>query len=178
MLAVFCLSLGVQAGDSQTKTWTLSHLKRSDSAGTTVMGVTDYAEFWVIIDEIVGDTLGTDSLIWGVWTRADNGVSDTPWQTAYIKAVMDADSASYPVAFYIDAKDSLILDEVRVLQEACLTCDTAWTDSGAAADSGFATYGVDVKSVDSRWARASRNTATTQKAGSGLWGASRRLWSS
>lgn len=143
-LAVLGLSLGAQASDSDTKTWTLEHLKRSDSAGTTLMGVTDYAEFWVVIDEIVGDTLGTDSLIWGVWTRADNGVSDTPWQTAYIKAVVDADSSAYPVVFYIDAKDSLILDEIRIKQEACLTCDTAWTDSGAAADSGFATFGIEV----------------------------------
>ena len=144
MLAVFCLSLGVQAGDSKTKTWTVEHLKRSDSAGTTPMGVADYSEFTVIIDEIVSDTLGTDSLIWGVWTRADNDVSDTPWFTANILAVMTADDASYPIIFHIDAADSNIADEIRVLAEACLTCDTAWTDSGAAADSGFATFGIHV----------------------------------
>lgn len=145
LLAALIVVLGVSsgvAGNVKTKTWSLDHINRPDSAVTNPIGVAGYQSFRVIIDEVVGDTLSVDSVIWIVQTRADNGnTSDHPWISAYTMAVMTADSASYPVEFsWKGDTDSLVWDQIRIKQQACGKCDTAWTDSGATADKGLATF--------------------------------------
>lgn len=148
LVVVLCMASGVAARQVKTKTYDISHLARSDTAGTVPIGVTGYRHFWIIIDEVVGDTLATDSVIWIVQTRPDNdNPNDNPWISAYTDAVVSADSASYPLKIYFDAVDSMVFDQIRIKQNACLTCDTAWTDSGAAADSGFATYKVRINAA-------------------------------
>lgn len=122
--------------------WDIDHLSRNDSAQGGWVSVAPYSEFWVFIDENIGDTLGTDSLIWRVDTRSAVALSETPFLTSYVRAVADADSSVYPIVFYFDGKDSLMFDYARIANEACQTCDTAWTDSGGDADAGLATYRV------------------------------------
>jgi len=145
ILAALVVMLGASlgmAGDVKVQTWSASHLKRSDTATTSTIGVAGFQSFRVVVDEVVGDTLATDSIIIAIQTRIDNNNdNDNPWISAYTKAAVDADSTAFPVeiAFKGDV-DSLMWDQLRVQILPCLTCDTAWTDSGAAADSGFATF--------------------------------------
>ncbi len=146
ILAALVVMLGVSFGlaaDVKTKTWNITHNARADTAGTTAIGVAGYRSFRVFIDEVLGDTLTVDSLIWIIQTKVDNeNANDHDWISAYTRAVVTADSADYPIEFAFKGDvDSLVWDQIRIKQNACISCDSLWE---AGNDSGFATYLVTV----------------------------------